>query len=187
MPTQRITKEMLLNAAMDLLEEQGQSAVTVMAVSKRAGCSPQPVYSSWRNMKEMWWELSKMVSAKVQALAAEHIDPEDPFRSIGQAYATVARENPHLFLAFAAARRPPIHSLKEFMEDEADPEVTRNLKKRLGISLKAARQLHLHLLIYTTGVCTIYTACSPEMPLAKLFNQMEGAYEAFAAQASGKE
>ena len=44
MPTQKITREMIVEAAFELAREQGMEAVQVKAVAAALGCSVQPVY-----------------------------------------------------------------------------------------------------------------------------------------------
>ena len=48
MPAKKqVTKEMILNAALKLLQEQGYDAVNLRQLAKELGCSTQPVYLSF--------------------------------------------------------------------------------------------------------------------------------------------
>lgn len=183
MPRARVEKERLLEAAMQLLEERGQAGVTVAGIAARAGCSVVPVYSWWNSMNDMWAELDSVIARRIRSMVAERLNPDDPLRSTGRAFAAVAAEHPHLFRAFAGMRRPDITSLSELAAHEADPAVAVDLADRLHIPLDAAQQLHLHMLIYNVGLCTIYASCSTEMAPGEIFSQLEKAYEAFAAGA----
>lgn len=58
MPAKKqITKEMILDAALKLLREQGYPAVNIKQLSKKLGCSTQPVYLSFSGMEELRNEL----------------------------------------------------------------------------------------------------------------------------------
>ena len=50
MPRQRITKEMVVEAAFSLAREGGMEKVLVKNIAERIGCSVQPVYCYCRNM-----------------------------------------------------------------------------------------------------------------------------------------
>lgn len=52
-PRQKITKDMLLEQAFKIAEEQGIMAVTSRSVAKALGCSIQPVFSQFPTMEEL--------------------------------------------------------------------------------------------------------------------------------------
>ena len=51
MPKQKITKEMVVDAAFELAREGGMERVQVKPIAARLGCSVQPIYSYCRNME----------------------------------------------------------------------------------------------------------------------------------------
>ena len=53
MPKQKITQEMILDAAFTLLRTQGHEAVNARSIATQAGCSVQPIYSCYANMSEL--------------------------------------------------------------------------------------------------------------------------------------
>ena len=57
MPKQKITKEMILDAAFTLLRTKGHEAVNARSIASQAGCSVQPIYSCYSNMPELMEEL----------------------------------------------------------------------------------------------------------------------------------
>ena len=97
MPKQRITKEMVVNAAFSLARVHGMAAVTVKALAKSLGCSVQPIYSYCESMEGLRKAVAEKARAFVQEAIAQAVDPQDLFRSTGQAYVRLAREEPHLF------------------------------------------------------------------------------------------
>ena len=50
MPKQRITKEMVVNAAFELARQGGMEQVIVKSIAQKIGCSVQPIYSYCNNM-----------------------------------------------------------------------------------------------------------------------------------------
>lgn len=179
MPKQRITREMVVDAAFEIAREQGMEQVMVKTIAEKLGCSVQPIYSYLTNMEELRREVAKKAKAFVHAYAAAHIDPNDMFRSTGHAYVRIAKEEPNLFKLFILQERENIRSLEELYDAEAGPQVAKAISAGLGISLEKAQQLHLNMLIYTIGIGTIFSVTKPGIPAEEIFSQQENAYEAF--------
>ena len=183
MPKQKITKEMVVNAAFELARDGGMEQVLVKNIAGSLGCSVQPVYSYLKNMKELGREVEKKAAQFVREYVTAHIDQEDLFRSTGRAYVELAKEEPHIFRIFVMYQREEATSLEEIYHLEANPEMAGRIADMLHISEAGARQLHLNMLIYTTGLGTILATASPEIPEEEIYRQQKLAYQAFLSQA----
>lgn len=183
MPKQKITKEMVVNAAFALARDGGMEQVLVKNIAGNLGCSVQPVYSYLKNMKELRREVEKKAAEFVREYVLAHMDKEDLFGSTGRAYVGLAKEEPHIFRIFIMYQREGISSLEELYSMEANPEMVGEIADKLHISAAGARQLHLNMLIYTMGLCTILATASPGIPKEEIYRQQKLAYEAFLSQA----
>lgn len=47
MPKQRITKEMVVEAAFEIVKTGGMKQITVKTIEEKIGCLVQPIYSYW--------------------------------------------------------------------------------------------------------------------------------------------
>ena len=61
----RITREMILEAAYELLDEAGISAVAIKSIASRLGCSTQPVSWQFGSMTELKKELFNYAAMKL--------------------------------------------------------------------------------------------------------------------------
>ena len=61
----QITREMILNAAYELLDEAGIGSVAIKLIAKRLGCSTQPVSWQFGSMAELKKELYSYAANKV--------------------------------------------------------------------------------------------------------------------------
>ena len=174
MPKQRITKEMVVDAAFELARNGGMEQVMVKNIADQLGCSVQPIYSYCRNMEGLRQEVMERVKKFVREYAAVHIVPEDLFRSMGQAYVQIAKDEPCLFKLFILHRREGIRSLDDLYKSEASPETAEWI----------SRKLHLNMLIYTIGIGAVFAVTEPGIPADEIFARQEAAYEAFLRQAS---
>lgn len=184
MPKQRITKGMVVDAAFELARSGGMEQVMVKNIADQLGCSVQPIYSYCRNMEGLRQEVMERVKKFVREYVAARIDPEDLFRSMGQSYVQIAKEEPYLFKLFILHRREGIHSLNDLYESEASPETAEWISRKLHIGIEQAKELHLNMLIYTIGIGAVFAVTEPGIPADEIFVRQEAAYEAFLRQAS---
>lgn len=182
MPKQRITKEMVVDAAFEIARSSGMEQVMVKAIADRIGCSVQPIYSYCRNMEGLRRDVVEKTKAFIREFVAEHIDRNDLFRSTGQAYVRLAEEEPHLFRIFILHRRENITSLEELYREEAGAATAGFIAGQLDISIEEAKQLHLNMLIYTIGIGTIFSMTTPGISAEEIYRQQERAYDAFLVQ-----
>lgn len=182
MPKQRITKEMVVDAAFEIARSSGMEQVLVKNIADKLGCSVQPIYSYCKNIEGLRQDVTKQVSHFIQEYIAARIDQKDLFRSTGNAYIQLAKEEPNLFKIFILRQRSGISSLDELYQSETGPQVADFIAEQLQIGVPQARQLHLHMLIYTIGLGTIFSVTTPGILTDEILAQQELAYEAFLKQ-----
>lgn len=185
MPTQRITPEMVLDAALELARTGGMEQVLVKNLAEKLNCSVQPIYSYFQNMDALRQAVTQRVCLAVRDYAAARTDPANPFASVGRAYVQLARDEPHLFRIFTLHRREGIASLDDLYRSEASAGTADYLASALQISLQQAKQLHLHMLIYTIGLGAIFSVTAPGISAEEIFSQQELAYRAFLKSVGG--
>lgn len=183
MPKQRITKEMVVNAAFEIARSSGMDQVMVKNIADKIGCSVQPIYSYCKNMDGLRQDVIEQVNCFIQEYMATHIDKNDLFRSSGQSYIQLAKEEPHLFRIFTLHQRKGISSLNDLYQSETNPNTAEFIADKLHISLSKAKQLHLNMLIYTMGISTIFSVTTPGISTDEIYTQQEVAYKAFLKQA----
>lgn len=185
MPKQRITKEMVVNAAFEIARKDGMEQVMVKNIADKIGCSVQPIYSYCTNMDGLRQDVIAQVCRFIQEYVAAHIDGNNLFRSTGNAYIQLAKEEPHLFKIFILHQRDGISSLEDLYRTETNPHTAEFIANTLDISVAKAKQLHLNMLIYTIGIGTIFSVTTPGIAIEEILRQQENAYEAFVKQILG--
>lgn len=176
MPKQRITKEMVVEAAFQLAREGGMERVLVKNIAARLGCSVQPIYSYCRNMDG----LRRDVYRRVGGFVREYLyKGGGGFQATGQAYVRLAREEPELFKLFTLCPREGVACLDDLYRAEADPGMAESIAGELGLSLESARKLHLNMIIYTIGLGAIFSVSDPGIPPEEIYTWQERAYRAF--------
>ena len=182
MPKQRITKEMVVEAAFEIARTNGMELVLVKNIAEKIGCSVQPIYSYCTNMEGLRQDVATRVKIFIQDFVLNHLDKKDLFRSTGKAYIQLAKEEPNLFKIFILHRRDGISSLEDLYNSETNPQTAQYIADKLQVSLKKAKELHLNMLIYTIGLGTIFSVTSPGIPAEEIYKQQENAHKAFLEQ-----
>lgn len=179
MPKQRITKEMVVEAAFELARSGGMEQVMVKNIAEKIGCSVQPIYSYCQNMENLRNDVGERVNHFIQEYVLAHMDKNNLFQSTGQAYIQIAKEEPQIFKMFILRRRKGVSSLDDLYQLETNPNIAKVIAQELNISISQAKQLHLHMLIYTIGIGTIFSMTTPGISADEIFSQQEGAYQIF--------
>ena len=178
MPKQRITKEMVVDAAFEIARGDGMEQVMVKNIAEKIGCSVQPIYSYCKNMEGLRKDVTQKVSSFIGEYVQTHIDIDDIFGSTGRAYIQLAKEEPNLFKIFILHERNGIASLDDLYQSETNPCTAELISKNL-ISIEQAKKLHLNMLIYTIGLGTIFSVAIPGISTDEIYEQQEMAYKAF--------
>ena len=182
MPKQKITKEMVVDAAFQLAREGGMEQVLVKNIAARLGCSVQPIYSYCQNMDRLRRDVFRQVTAFVR----DYLSQSGGFQATGQAHVRLAKEEPQLFKLFTLCPREGVACLDDLYHTEADPHMTDAIAGELGLSPEAARKLHLNMIIYTIGLGTIFSVTDPGIPAEEIYTWQEQAYKAFLQQEKEK-
>lgn len=185
MPKQRITKEMVIEAAFELAREEGVDQVLVKNIAKKLGCSVQPIYSYCSNMEELRKELRSRIGVFFQEYISKNIDKDDFFHSIGKSYLLLSKEEPHLYEAYFIRKRADYtaKTLEELYENECTKEVAEWLSDNCSITMEAAKKLHLNMVMYTTGLSMLMISSNFGIQIEELDERLIEANEAFLAQA----
>lgn len=183
MPKQKITKEMIVDAAFSIARTRGSDHVLVKNIAEELNCSVQPIYSYCENMEGLRQELIKKTASFFKQYIAEHIDKSNYFRGVGNAYISLAKEEPHLYRLYFMRIRKDIHSLNDIYEKECNPQVAAYIAESLHISPQKARAFHMNMLIYTQGIALILASSGSDINAEEISAQLEQAYLAFEKQA----
>ena len=95
----KLTREELLEAAVDLIRESGADALNARTLAKRAGVSTQPIFTHFAGMQDLKNAcLQRAVNLYEKRIREEvAADPDRPFRAMGMGYIRFAREEKELF------------------------------------------------------------------------------------------
>lgn len=96
-PKPKFTKEEIVFAAKEIVREKGLSALTAREVAEKLGSSPRPIFTVFRNMKELQEAVSKSAMDDLNARLRRATNFTPAFKEVGMQMVRFANEEPNLF------------------------------------------------------------------------------------------
>ena len=155
-PKARVTREMILDAAFDLVRSQGQAALNVRAVAHRLGCSTQPVLYNFATVAA----LKEAVYRKADAFHTAYILPkaapgDQALLQLGLTYVRFGHEEKHLFRFLFESNRFGGMDLKGLLRGPGVDELVGILSQGLGCGAAEAEQMFLTFFAVAHGLASL--------------------------------
>ncbi len=154
-PKTRITKDMIINAAIEVAKQVGYEAINARTVSEQLHCSTQPVmyhFSTIDAMKRAVYDaVDKQHTEYLMTVAPE----QDPILGIGLNYVRFAVEEPQLFRFLFQSGYVKESSLLEMIDSEELVPVLGAIQEGAGLSMEKTRQVFLTVALFAHGYASI--------------------------------
>lgn len=156
---------MIINAAFTLVRKNGISALSARNIANTLGCSTQPVYSSFRNMKMLEKAVIQLAARFVQEnYLVSKTQQEHNFKSIGLGYLAMAKKDKHLFDLLYVSGKTPLDFENHVFP--VDKDLLLNVMKKDPYLNELPQDdlldLLCHMWIYTHGL-TVLTSTNPSV------------------------
>lgn len=96
-PKAKFSKEEIVSAALEIVREKGEEALTAREVAAFLGVSTRPIFTYFKTMDELKVEVRKAASEKYRAYTEEGLKEDVPLLGFFKRYQSFARENPNLY------------------------------------------------------------------------------------------
>lgn len=149
-PRTKVTREQIVQAGLDLVRWGGLEALNARAVAAKLGCSTQPVFSNYADMRALERDVlaaaDRLWQARMEAAAREGQMP--PYKAIGMAYIAFAREEPALFRWLFMRDRYGEAPTDDRAENAG---VIALIREKTGLSENQAWLFHLEMWLFVHG------------------------------------
>lgn len=156
-PKAKFSKEQVVSAALGVVEECGPDGLTAREVGRRLNSSARPIFTVFDGMDTVRAEViaaaKRVYDEYVEAGLKEYI----AFKGVGKAYIRFAVERPKLFMLLFMCEHggvPEVGAVLPEIDDNAE-RILDSIVNGYGVSREFAKQLYLHLWIYTHGIATL--------------------------------
>ncbi|MCM1056371.1 MAG: WHG domain-containing protein [Firmicutes bacterium] len=156
-PKAKFTREEIIEAAFELVREEGFDVLTARALGEKLGSSARPVFTVFHNMEEV----QQAVTNAARALYREYIQKglsEDPaFKGVGTHYIQFAIREPKLFQLLFMKEQSQVPELVNVLPliDESYEQILLSVQEGYGLGRTDAEKLYRHLWIYTHGIAAL--------------------------------
>ena len=168
-PKVKITKDDIINTALELVREGGESAINARNIAARLSSSTQPIFSNFDNMSA----LRAAVAERAYGIYLGFLEREassgkyPEYKAFGMAYVRFAREERELFklLFMCDTEGREISPGSDFLKSV---EIIMNTN---GISRERAERIHLEMWVAVHGISAMI-ATSFFLPSEELISEM---------------
>lgn len=151
----KVTREDIINAAVEVLRDGGFSSINARSVARKLGCSTQPIYFSFRSMDELKAALTQraieMHTQRVRESLRAHQGNDSRYSSYGMGFVRFAAEEKQLFRWLYLEGEQP----GPYRSDVLLAEVTAVIVDDFGYSEDVARRFHQDMLYFSYGLAIL--------------------------------
>ena len=154
-PKTRITKDMIIQAAVEVARQSGHENINARTVSEQLHCSTQPVMYHFSTIDAM----KRAAYAQVDHLHSEFLMTipleQDPALGIGLNYIRFAVEEPQLFRFLFQSGYAEEHNLLEMVDSEGLAPVLAVMRDGAGLSMEKSRDVFITVALFAHGYASI--------------------------------
>ena len=153
----QITKEIILQAALNMLIRDGYSSINIKTLSKEIGCSTQPLVWHFENMEGFRKALAEYALTYAKNKMNQTGDNAvEMFANIGKGYVDIAVNEPNLFrFLFLDENNRGEKTLGEIITSKHNAEIIKNISKQLDMPKENVGRYLQNTIIYAYGIATL--------------------------------
>lgn len=154
-PKVKITKEDIVNAAVDIIRKDGADAINARVLASALQCSTQPIFSNFATMEELKLavveEADRICRAYLQQELQQNQHP--PYKANGMAYIRFAKEEKELFKFLYMCDRTPDNTSAE---SDLNTEMENLVQQNTGLHSDNKKLFHFEMWACVHGIATMF-------------------------------
>ena len=175
-PKARITREMILEAAYAIAREQGAEQINARTISKRLGCSTQPVLYYFDRIQDIRREVYRVADEAQTAFLMQFPADTDPMVAIGLNYIRFAAEEKHLFRMLFQSDNFNGQSIADLVDVPDLIPVLEIFQREAGLSMEQTKFVFKALAMLVHGCASMLANNSMEYNEAEITPMLETAF-----------
>ena len=156
-PKPKITKEMIVDTAFDIVQKEGAGKVTARSISDQLNCSTQPVLYYFSTVEDIKKAVYKKADEYHSAyIMGTEVAYENPMLAIGMNYIKFAIEERNLFRFLFQSNEFSGESMLDMLESEELLPMLTVLQNELDMSMEDTKEIFCTLFIFVHGYASLY-------------------------------
>lgn len=180
-----ISKEIILQAALNMLIRDGYSSINIKTLAKEIGCSTQPIVWHFDNMEGLRTALAEYaISYARNKMSATCSNAVEAFEHTGRVYVEMAVKEPNLFrfLYLGENVSGQINNFAAITTSKNNAEQIKRIADYLGISEEKVGRYLQNTIIYSHGVATLVATNVISASEEEMMSMINRAAEGFLMQ-----
>ena len=180
-----ISKDIILQAALNMLIREGYSSINIKTLAKEIGCSTQPIAWHFENMEGLRTALAEYaVSYAKNKLSATTANAVEAFEHTGRVYVEMAVREPNLFrfLYLGENGSEKVNNFEAITTSRNNAEQIKRITDYLGISEEKVARYLQNTIIYAHGVATLVATNVISASEEEMMSMINRAAEGFLMQ-----
>ena len=179
-PKIKINEKMIIDAAFDIVKNDGIEKMNARTISERLNCSTQPIFYHFSSIEE----IKKSVYEKADKYHSEYIMPkgtenEFPLMELGLNYIRFGYEEKKLFQFLFQTNQLNGYSLDELIDSEELSEILQMVSMGTGCDEASAKEMFMNLFIVAHGCASLLANNAIEYEKQKFEKILENVFNNF--------
>lgn len=157
-PKPKYTREEIIDAAFELVRENGIESLAARELGKRMGTSSSPIFTAFKNMEELQQEVRTKALQEFEACVNDAINYTPVFKHVGEKMIEFAAKEPKLFQFIYMQEHEESKSYMDYIREELGETVDvciTVMQKDYALSREDAEKMFAQIWMYTFAICVL--------------------------------
>ena len=150
-----ITKENIVKGAVKLINDDGWLNLNARSLAKHLGISTKPLYRIYNNMDEINKDVLIEINRQYDEFINSKIDSKKALLTLCIAYVEFANDYKNLFCSLFLSDNLKWKKIEDVFDEKWNQSTIINLVNKHGFSFEEAKELFLHMWLYSNGLATL--------------------------------
>ena len=150
-----ITKENIVKGAVKLINDDGWLNLNARSLAKHLGISTKPLYRIYNNMDEIKKDVLIEINRQYDEFINSKIDSKKALLTLCIAYVEFANDYKNLFCSLFLSDNLKWKKIEDVFDEKCNQSTIINLVNKHGFSFEEAKELFLHMWLYSNGLATL--------------------------------
>ena len=150
-----ITKENIVKGAVKLINDNGWLNLNARSLAKHLGISTKPLYRIYNNMDEIKKDVLIEINRQYDEFINSKIDSKKALLTLCIAYVEFANDYKNLFCSLFLSDNLKWKKIEDVFDEKWNQSTIINLVNKHGFSFEEAKELFLHMWLYSNGLATL--------------------------------
>ncbi len=175
----KITKDMILEAAFDIVREKGLEEVSNRSIAKRLECSIRPIYYQFNNSDELKKEFyNKIEKYFYKYIMDNMIDNIPYYRQVGINYIKFAREEKNFFKILFMSKSDYLPEGFVSKSEDDFKEISKLIKMSTKLNDDDIKSFHIKMWMFTHGIATLLATDTVLLTEEQISNLLSSQFQA---------